>query len=75
MNTKSSIFTSVHEWNKSWSNTEKSNALFLLCFKIAKIKFIPVRQQSQQRNGFFSSSFTSKSMLPACLLGMVMVVN
>ena len=53
---------------------KKSNFLFLLCFKIAKIKFIPMRQPSRQRNSFFSS-FTSNLMLPACLLGMILVVN
>ena len=37
---------------------KKSNFLFLLCFKIAIIKFIPMRQQSRQRNSFFSSRFT-----------------
>ena len=54
---------------------KKSNFLFLLCFEIAKIKFIPMRQQSRQRNSFFSSRFTSNLMLPACLLGMILVVN
>ena len=54
---------------------KKSNFLFLLCFKIAIIKFIPMRQQSRQRNSFFSSRFTSNLMLQACLLGMVLVVN
>ena len=54
---------------------KKSNFLFLLCFKIAIIKFIPIRQQSRQRNSFFSSRFTSNLMLPACLLGMTLVVN
>ena len=39
---------------------KKSNFLFLLCFKIAIIKFIPMRQQSRQGNSFFSSRFTSK---------------
>ena len=53
----------------------KSNFLFLLCFKIAIIKFIPMRQQSRQRNSLFSSRFTSNLMLPACLLGMILVVN
>ena len=38
---------------------KKSNFLFLLCFKIAIIKFIPMRQQSGQRNSFFSSRFKS----------------
>ena len=54
---------------------KKSNFLFLLCFKIAIIKFIPMRQQSRQRNSFFSSRFTSNLMLPACFLGMILVVN
>ena len=40
---------------------------------MAKIKFIPMRQQSQQRNSFFSSRFESNLMLPACLLGMILV--
>ena len=54
---------------------KKSNFLFLLRFKIAIIKFIPMRQQSRQRNSFFSSRFTSNLMLPACLLGMILVAN
>ena len=45
---------------------KKSNFLFLLCFKISIIKFIPMRLQSRQRNCFFSSRFTSNLMLPAC---------
>ena len=53
----------------------KSNFLFLLCFNIAKITFIPMCQQSRQRNSFFSSRFTSILMLPACLLGIILVVN
>ena len=52
-----------------------SNFLFLLCFKIAIIKFIPMRQQLRQKNSFFSSRFTSILMLPACLLGMTLVAN
>ena len=54
---------------------KKSNFRFLLCLKMAKIKFIPMRQQSRQRNSFFSSRFTSNLMLPACLLVMIPVVN
>ena len=54
---------------------KKSNFLYLLCFKIAIIKFIPMRQHSRQRNIFFSSRFTSNWMLPACLLGMILVEN
>ena len=54
---------------------KKSNFLFLLYFKIAIIKFISMRQQSRQRNRFFSSHSTSNLMLPACLLGMILVVN
>ena len=37
---------------------KKSTFLFLLCFKIAIIKFIPMSQQSRQRHSFFSSRFT-----------------
>ena len=54
---------------------KKSNFLFLLCFKYAIIKFIPMRQQSRQRNSFFSSRFTPNLMFPARLLGMILVVN
>ena len=54
---------------------KKSNFLFLLCFKNAIIKFIPMRQQSRQRNSFFSSRFASNLMLPAGLLVMILVVN
>ena len=52
---------------------KKSNFLFLLCFKIAIIKFISTRQQSRQRNSFFSSRFTSNLMLPAYLLRIILV--
>ena len=34
-----------------------------------------MRRQSRKRNSFFSSRFTSNLMLPACLLGMILVVN
>ena len=54
---------------------KKSNFLFLLCFKIAKNKFILKGQPSQQRYSFFSSHFTLNLMLPACLLGMILVGN
>ena len=54
---------------------KKSNFLFLLCFKIAIVKFIPMRQRSRQRNSFFSSRFTSNLMLLACVMGMILVVN
>ena len=54
---------------------KKSNFLFLLCFKIAKNKFILMPQSSQQRYSFFSSHFTLNLMLPACLLGMILVGN
>ena len=54
---------------------KKSNFLFLLCFKIAIIKFIPMRQRSHQRNSFFSCRFTSNLLLLACLLGMILVGN
>ena len=52
---------------------KKSNFLFLLCFKLAIIKLIPMRQQSRQRNSFFSSHFATNLMLPACLLGMILL--
>ena len=55
---------------------KKSNFLFFfLCFKIAKIKFFSMRQPSRQKYSFFSSHFTLNLMLPACLLGMILVVN
>ena len=54
---------------------KKSNFLFLLYFKNAIIMFIPMRQQSRQRNSFYSSRFTTNVMLPACLLGKILVVN
>ena len=54
---------------------KKSNFLFLLCFKNAIIKFIPMRQQTRKRNSFFASRFTSNLMLPVCLLGMILVVT
>ena len=54
---------------------KKSNFLFLLCFKITKITFILMRQPSQKRYSFFSSHFTLNLMLPACLLGIILVVN
>ena len=83
MNTKSSNFTSGGATSENITlvfmikikidlTLKKSNFLFLLCFKFAIIKFIPMRQQSQQRNSFFSSHFTSNLMLPACLLGMIL---
>ena len=51
---------------------KNTNFVFLLCFKNAIIKLIPMRQQSRQRNSFVSSRFTSNLMLPACLLGMIL---
>ena len=58
---------------KSDLTLKKSNFLFLLCFKIAKIKFSVMRQPSQQRYSFFSSHFTLNLMLTACLLGMILI--
>ena len=80
MNTKSGIFTSSGAMReipllvfmseiKIDLTLKKSNFLFLLCLKIAIIKFILMRQPSQQRYSFFSSHFTLNLMLPACLLG------
>ena len=54
---------------------KKSYFLFLLCFQIAKIKFILMDLQSRQRNSFFSSHFTSNLMLSACLLGVILVAT
>ena len=54
---------------------KNSNFLFLLCFKMAKIKFILMRQPSKQRYCFFSSHLTLNMMLPACLLGIILVAN
>ena len=71
MNTKSSIFTS----GGATSENITFGVTVSLCFKIAIIKFIPMRQHSRQRNSFFSSRFTSNLMLPAYLLGMILVVN
>ena len=76
MNTKSSIFTSGGATRENITlvfmseikidlTLKKSNFLFLLCFKIAIIKLIPMRQHSRQRNTFFSSRLTSNLMLPA----------
>ena len=86
MNTKNSIFTSGGATSENITYVfmseikidlaqKKSNFLFLFCFKNAIINYIPMRQQSRQRNNFFSSRFTSNLMLPACLLGMIQVVN
>ena len=62
---------------------KKSNFLFLLCFKIAEIKFIPMHQPSQQRYTFFlvilhaylHFTLQKNLVLQACLLGMILVVN
>ena len=54
---------------------KKSSFLFLLCFKIAIIKFISIRQQSRPSNSFLSSRFTPNLMLPVCLPGVILVVN
>ena len=54
---------------------KESNFLFLLCFKLAKIKFILMLQPSQQRYSFFSSHFTLNLLVSACLLRMILVVN
>ena len=70
MNTKSSIFTSGGATSENITfgvmseikidlTLKKSNFLFLLCFKNAIMKFIPMRQQSRQRNSFFSGRFIS----------------
>ena len=80
VNAKSSIFMSgeatrenapfgVHECNKNQSHIKKVIFLFLLCFKI---DFIFLMSQPLQQRRIFPSRFASSSMLPACLLGMVL---
>ena len=59
------------EFRCKWDS--KFSVSFML--KNAKIKFIPMRQQSQQRNSSFSSRFTSNLMLSTCLLDIILVVN
>ena len=84
MNTKSSIFTSGKATSeiplfvfmseiKNDLTLKKSNFLFLLCLKIAAIHFISMRPFTGQRHNFFSSRCASNSMLPAYLLGMLLV--
>ena len=64
MNTKSSIFTNGGATSENITfvfmseikidlTLKKSNFLFLLCFKIAIIKFIPMRQQSRGKTASF----------------------
>ena len=45
---------------------KKSHFLFLLSFKIAIIRFIPMHQPSCPMHNFFPSHFTPNLMLPAC---------
>ena len=54
---------------------KKSNFLFLLFLKIAAIQFISMRPFTGQRDNFFPSRLASNLMLPAYLLGMLLVVN
>ena len=86
MNTKSSNFTCGKARSKipllvfmseikSNDTLNQSNFLFLLCFKIAIIQFIPMCQSSGQRHNFFPSRFASNLMLPAYILGMILVLN
>ena len=44
---------------------KKSDFLDPLCFKIAIIQFIPMRQPSGQRHNFFLCRLASNLMLPA----------
>ena len=53
---------------------EKSNFLFLLCLKIAAIQFISMHPFTEQRHNLFSSHALNL-MLPAYLLGMLLVGN
>ena len=52
---------------------KKPNFLFLLCFKIAIIQFIPMHQPSRQRHNFSPSHSALNLMLPAYLLGMILI--
>ena len=54
---------------------KRANFLFLLCFKIAISLFIAVRQPLGKRRDFFTSRFGSNLVLPALLLGMILVVK
>ena len=54
---------------------KKSIFLFLLCFKIATIKFISMLSGFTTEKQLLSSRFTLNLMLPACLLGMILVVK
>ena len=54
---------------------KESNFLFLLCFKIAIILFIPVHQPSCSRHNFFSSHFMPTLVLPTYLLAIILVGN
>ena len=51
--------------------TEEVKRLFHPRFKIAVIQIIQLRQLSGQRHNFSTTHFASNSMLPACLLGMI----
>ena len=79
MKTKSSIFTSTlfvfMGEIKNDLTLKKSNFLFPLCLKIAAIQFISMRPFTGQRHIFFPSRCASNLMLPAYLLGMLLVVN
>ena len=53
---------------------KKSNSLFILCYKFAIIRFIAMRQPSQQTQGFSLAVLRQLSiMLPAYLLGIISV--
>ena len=60
---------------KNYLTLKKSNFLFLLCLKIAAVQFISMRLFTGQGHNFFPSRCLSNLMLPAYLLGMLLVVN
>ena len=60
---------------KNYLTLKKSNFLFLLCLKIAAVQFISMRPFTGQGHNFFPSRCLSNLMLPAYLLGMLLVVN
>ena len=82
MNTKSSIsplvkkplFVFMSEI-KNDLTLKKLNFLFLLCLKIAAFQFISMCPFTGQRHNFFPSCCASNVMLPAYLLGMLLVGN
>ena len=48
---------------------------FFFFFYVLKLQLLSLFQCVSNHDSFFSSRFTSNLMLPACLLGMILVVN